>query len=167
MKFVALREGKPLSVEVDKEEAGYSVTIGDRHYNVDAIPTGPLAYSLLVDGRSFEIAFEKQQEDRYTAHFYDQTVEFGFIEARKYKAGEMTKKTIQAGPVKITAPMPGKIVRIPVEENAAVEEGTPLVVMEAMKMQNEFRAPRAGIVKKIQVKEGDTVSAQQVLVILE
>lgn len=166
MKFVALREGKPLSVEVAKEEAGYSVTIGDRHYHVDAMPTGPLAYSLLVDGRSFEIAFEKQ-EDRYTAHFYDQTVEFGLIEARKYKAGEMTKKTIQAGPVKITAPMPGKIVRIPVAENAAVEEGTPLVVMEAMKMQNEFRAPRAGTVKKIQVKEGDTVSAQQVLVILE
>ena len=166
MKFVGLLKDKPVHIEVLKKGEQYQVAIEDRKYTVDAIASGPMAFSLLVDGHSCEVALEKQ-EDRYTAHFYDHALEFGFFEARKFKAGELAKKSTTTGPVKITAPMPGKIVRVPVAENTAVQEGTPLVVMEAMKMQNEFRAPRAGNVKKIQVKEGDTVSAQQVLVILE
>lgn len=166
MKFVAVLKEKPIQVEILKKGGQYQVSIDDRKFAVDAIPSGPMAFSLLVDGHSCEVALEKH-EDRYTAHFYDHAPEFAFSEARKFKAGELAKKATSTGPVKIMAPMPGKIVRIPVAENTAVQEGTPLVVMEAMKMQNEFRAPRAGTVKKIQVKEGDTVAAQQVLVILE
>lgn len=166
MKFVAVLGQKTMMVEIVKNNGDYTVTIEDRRYKVDAIPSGPLALSLLVDGRSCEVALEKH-DDHCTAHFYDGAVEFDFYEARKFKAAELSKKSHSEGPVKVTAPMPGKIVRIPVKENSMVEEGTPLVVMEAMKMQNEFRSPRQGVVRKIHVKEGDTVSAQQVLVVIE
>lgn len=166
MKFVALLGEKPVQVELEKKDHHYEVSIDGRMYTVDAFLTGPLEFSMLVDGKSREVALEKK-ENHYTAHFYDHVMEFEFYEARKFKAGELAKKTVTSGPVKIMAPMPGKIVRIPVQENAAVAEGDPVIVMEAMKMQNEFRAPRSAIVRKIQVKEGDTVSAQQVLIILE
>jgi biotin carboxyl carrier protein len=63
--------------------------------------------------------------------------------------------------------MPGKIVRIAVTENSQVQEGDALLIMEAMKMQNELKAPRHGKVLQILVSEGAPVSSQQVLIVME
>jgi biotin carboxyl carrier protein len=67
----------------------------------------------------------------------------------------------------ILAPMPGKVVRVQTEAGASVEKGTGVVVVEAMKMQNEMKSPRAGVVVSINVKPGDTVNAGQVLAVIE
>ena len=63
--------------------------------------------------------------------------------------------------------MPGKIVRVQLEAGAEVEKGTGIVVVEAMKMQNEMKSPRAGVVVSINVKPGDTVNAGDVLAVVE
>jgi biotin carboxyl carrier protein len=63
--------------------------------------------------------------------------------------------------------MPGKVVRIMVEQGQAVESGQGLIVVEAMKMQNEIKSPKAGVVKSIPVKQGGSVSAGQVLLVVE
>jgi biotin carboxyl carrier protein len=63
--------------------------------------------------------------------------------------------------------MPGKVVRVQVEAGARVEKGVGVVVVEAMKMQNEMKAPRAGVVVSLKVKPGDTVNAGDVLAVLE
>jgi len=72
-----------------------------------------------------------------------------------------------AGPVEITATLPGLVVAIETSEGASVEEGAPLLTIEAMKMQNEIRAPRAGRVASVLVSAGETVAAGQVLLRLE
>ncbi|CAD5243539.1 acetyl-CoA carboxylase biotin carboxyl carrier protein subunit [Thermococcus camini] len=69
-----------------------------------------------------------------------------------------------AGEGVVTAPMPGKILRILVKEGEQVKTGQGLVVLEAMKMENEIPAPKDGVVKKILVKEGDTVDTGQALI---
>jgi biotin carboxyl carrier protein len=72
-----------------------------------------------------------------------------------------------AGPVKITAPMPGKVVRIVAPEGTEVEAGAGVVVIEAMKMQNELKSPKAGKVQKIAVAEGATVNPGDTLAVIE
>jgi len=67
----------------------------------------------------------------------------------------------------IVAPMPGKVVRVQVEAGATVEKGVGVIVVEAMKMQNEMKSPRAGVVVSVNVKPGDTVNAGDVLAVLE
>jgi biotin carboxyl carrier protein len=71
------------------------------------------------------------------------------------------------GPKKLTAPMPGKVVRILVAQGDEVEAGAGILVVEAMKMQNEVKSPKKGIIQKIQVKEGASVNAGDVLAIVE
>jgi biotin carboxyl carrier protein len=71
------------------------------------------------------------------------------------------------GVAQIVAPMPGKVVRVHVEAGTAVEKGAGVIVVEAMKMQNDMKAPRAGVVVSINVKPGDTVNAGDVLAVLE
>ena len=63
--------------------------------------------------------------------------------------------------------MPGKVVRLYIETGDAVEKGDGIVVVEAMKMQNEMKSPRAGVVVSINVKPGDTVNAGDVLAVVE
>ena len=63
--------------------------------------------------------------------------------------------------------MPGKVVRVHIETGASVEKGAGVVVVEAMKMQNEMKSPRAGVVISINVKPGDTVNAGDVLAVVE
>jgi biotin carboxyl carrier protein len=71
------------------------------------------------------------------------------------------------GPKKLTAPMPGKIVRVLVSQGAEVEAGAGVLVVEAMKMQNEIKSPKKGTIQKILVSEGAAVNAGDVLAIVE
>ena len=71
------------------------------------------------------------------------------------------------GPRKLTAPMPGKVVRLLVQEKEEIEQGQGLLVMEAMKMQNELKSPKKGVVQKILAAEGANVNAGDVLAIVE
>jgi biotin carboxyl carrier protein len=72
-----------------------------------------------------------------------------------------------ASPKKLIAPMPGKVIRVLLAEKAQVEAGQGIVVMEAMKMQNEIKSPRKGTIQKILVAEGANVNAGDVLAIVE
>jgi biotin carboxyl carrier protein len=80
---------------------------------------------------------------------------------------EVAAAAAHAGPVEITATLPGLVVAIETSEGASVGEGAPLLTIEAMKMQNEIRAPRAGRVASVLVSAGETVAAGQVLLRLE
>lgn len=166
MKFVGLIGKKETHIEILKENGQYHLTLNGKSFTVDAFRPGHQILSLLVDGKSFEVELEKAG-NVYSVHFYRDTINLEIYEARKFQAGGLVRKTVSDGPLKVVAPMPGKIIRVVVGENAHVNEGDPLLIMEAMKMQNELKAPKSGIVKNIHAKEGEPVSAQQVLIVLE
>jgi biotin carboxyl carrier protein len=83
------------------------------------------------------------------------------LRARKKKAGD------ESGPRKLVASMPGKVIRVLVSEKEEVEAGQGIVVVEAMKMQNEIKSPKKGIVRKLVAAEGANVNAGDVLAIVE
>ena len=117
----------------------------------------PGKYSLLIDGRSYPARVHAARGEGGVAGAYELSVA-----GRNYRV-EITNprrrrrssaETGQHGPQEILAPMPGKIVRLLVSENQEVRPHQGLLVMEAMKMQNELKAQRSGRVEKIHVSEG-------------
>ncbi|HLH19419.1 MAG TPA: biotin/lipoyl-containing protein [Bryobacteraceae bacterium] len=124
----------------------------------------PGVYSILMDGRSYEARVEERAGSLVVA------IEgYRFeIEVRDPRRFRRRSGTAGAGGVQtVSAPMPGKVVRVLAAVGDAVEAGQGLMVVEAMKMQNEMKAPRAGKVASIAVKEGAAVAAGEVLATIE
>ncbi len=118
----------------------------------DIIEVEPGVYSVLLNGASYEVRVSGT-EASIGGHRY--SVET--VDPRQWKR---TRTGVgAAGRAAITAPMPGRIVRVLVAEGDEVEAGQGIVVVEAMKMQNELKAPRAGRVTSLAVKAGDSVIA--------
>lgn len=124
----------------------------------------PGVYSVLLCGRSYEAQVATPPRGQPAGREAPYTVTVGtrhyLVQIRDPRRRRHTAWTAAAeGPQEILAPMPGKIVKLLVEENQEVSPGTGLLVIEAMKMQNELRAPRAGRVEKIHVLEGTGVES--------
>jgi biotin carboxyl carrier protein len=132
---------------------------------VDAVEAGRDILSIVIEGRAWEVKRERSNRDlqlmiageRYAAEVRDPRS----LRARK-AAGPGLK-----GPKKLVSPMPGKVVRVLVAPGAEVEAGSGVIVIEAMKMQNEIKSPKKGIVRKILTVEGATVNAGEALAIVE
>ena len=88
------------------------------------------------------------------------------VDPKRLRSGQNSDRH-HHGVAQILAPMPGKVVRVHIEAGAEVEKGAGIVVVEAMKMQNEMKSPRSGVVVSINVKPGDTVNAGDVLAVVE
>ena len=166
MKFVAIHKGKQMEVEIERKNGIYRLTCDGKSFNVDAVRTNQNNFSLLVGEKSYEVTVENQGAN-FSVYFYNGTIHLELHDARKFGASAITKKNAHGGAHEIVAPMPGKIIKVAVAKDGQVKEGDPLLIMEAMKMQNELKAPAAGTVKSVNVKEGEAVSSQQVLMVLE
>jgi biotin carboxyl carrier protein len=120
----------------------------------------PGVYSILVDGASHEVRVEAGQVTVGNRRF-----DFTIDDPRQWKRS--SDAVGDQGRAAILAPMPGKVVRILVAVGDEVEAGQGIIVVEAMKMQNEMKAPRAGRVAAVQAKENDSVVAGAVLVVID
>src|SRR5687768_4400064 len=156
MKFVAVIKGKQVVVEINKEKGLYCLTIDDKGFTVDAFRPTRQSLSMLIEGKSYEVGLERNG-NTFTIYFFNDTVELDLIDFRKFQAAtaDVQPAGDSSGLLKIQAPMPGKIVKVSVQEQTVVNEGDSLLVMEAMKMQNELKAPKAGVISRIQVVEGE------------
>lgn len=120
----------------------------------------PCVYSVLMDGRSYDARVEDAPDG--LAVFIDGyrfEVEVRDPRRLRRRSGSRGGEGVQT----VAAPMPGKVVRVLVQGGDAVEAGQGLLVVEAMKMQNEMKAARAGTVLTLSAKEGATVAAGEVL----
>lgn len=140
--------------------------IDGEEFEVDAVLTARDVMSVLVGNKAYEIKRERSQRGdlhmvlgsaRYAVEVRDPRS----LRTRRAAAGA------QAGPQKLLSPMSGKIVRIAVKEQDEVTAGQSIMVMEAMKMQNELKSPKDGRVARILTAEGSTVNAGDVLAVIE
>jgi biotin carboxyl carrier protein len=138
------------------------VTIDGRPLEVGLVSADEAFASLLVAGESHELGLERQPAG-VRVHFRGGSVLVELTEASRRVAAAARRPS---GPVRVTAPMPGRVVRVLVAPEASVEVGQGLVVVEAMKMENELRAPRAGRVEQVAVREGQAVEAGALLVVI-
>lgn len=121
----------------------------------------PGVYSVLLDGRSYRVRLEGAGEVEVgTRRFAVEVVDPRAAPAVGARAGQDARSTL-------TAPMPGKVVRVLARAGEAVEAGQGILVVEAMKMQNEIKSPKAGVVASLSVEEGAAVSSGQTLAVIE
>ena len=156
MKWVIRGSSKEHEVEVERSAVGFEVLIdGVRHPVEFARLDGAEASLRFVeDGRSYHVSYEHSANRHWRVGVVDR--EFPFEVLTPVEAIDLSTGGAARGASQITAPIPGKVVAVKVETGAVVEEGQPLVVLEAMKMENELIAEQNGTVAEIHVKPGDT-----------
>lgn len=164
MKFKAYLGKTEHDLEVRARDGGYDVDIDGASTFVDSSRLEASFYSLIVDGRSYEVSVEESDRDTYSVRHGGYLRSIRLIDPLSAAAGAGLGVS---GPSELKAFMPGRVVTILVSEGDAVEEGQPLLVLEAMKMENQVEAPRDGVVKSISVSAGDTVEAGAHLAIIE
>jgi biotin carboxyl carrier protein len=152
-----------VDVTVVRADGRYIVTVAGVERIVDARKLEGDFYSLVMDGQSFEVSVEPDGTSyRVRRGAAEQVVRLAAPAARvrrPHGAGD--------GPTRVVSVMPGKVVRLLVVEGQHVEDGQGLVVVEAMKMENEIGAPRAGRVTSVAVAPGRAVDAGETLVVIE
>ena len=124
----------------------------------------PGVFSVLLGPGSFTVYVVPNGEE-LEVWIGSQRHAVSFADARDRSARR--KKISAAGPMEIRAQMPGRVIKLLAELNANVQAGHGVIVVEAMKMQNEMKSPKDGIVSKILVSEGATVAAGETLVVIE
>jgi len=153
-------------VEVSGGNGRYRVTIADQVWEVDARLTAQGICSLLIDGASY-VADVKEEAGRLVVEVGGETYIVRAEEETRHIIRTRGGATIGERGQTIAAPMPGKVTHVAVRAGDTVEAGTSLLVIEAMKMENEFRANAPGIVKDVRVQAGQAVNAGDVLVVIE
>jgi biotin carboxyl carrier protein len=165
MVYEVIVGGKPHRLELEKAAAGWECRLDGQTVHIDALIPRRDVLSLLIDGRAYEIKREQTATD---LHMWVGSRRFA-VELHDPRSLRSRQKAVgdEKGPKKILAPMPGRVVRLLVAENAEVEVGQGIVVVEAMKMQNEIKSPKKGVVKKISTTPGAAVNPGDVLAIVE
>jgi biotin carboxyl carrier protein len=156
---------EPIVVDVKELPSGaLEVRIGGELVDVDVVPVGG-QLSVRVAGQVVDLTTEGQPPD--VGAIASGHRSYVRVESERLRAAEAAKKSGGGGAEKlIKSPMPGRIVKILVQPGDQVEAGKPLLVMEAMKMENEIKAKAAGTIGQIHVAAGDTVEGNAKLVTL-
>ena len=161
MKYFVSVGAREIEVEVDGEHV---VAAGQRVTAVlTTIPGSPVR-QLLMDGRSVALPIEPAGAGRWAVTLHGERRELDVVDARTRHIRSLTGEDRNAaGPANLVAPMPGLVVRIQVEAGDDVPAGAPVVVLEAMKMENQLKAAGPGRVAVVRVQPGQAVEKGQVL----
>ena len=166
MKYNVLLDGKTRVVDLERVGNSWKIALEGNALDASVAEVAPNTFSILLNGESFQIRVAPGLNGTLTLHtglaeYHAEVGDPRVWRGRKHGALEAE------GRQQIAAPMPGKVVRVLVSEGDAVEARQGLMVVEAMKMQNEIRSPKSGKVEKLLAKEGQAVNAGEVLAWVE
>jgi len=174
-RWVAGIDGRELVVDVEDAGGGWSMLIGPaeaRHHEEDVAsglsrtPQADVVSGFSRTRTSYEVAVEPGAGGQMVVHVNGAAVLLTIIDRRHRRRRQGADGGDAARPHAVVAPMPGRIVKVLVKPGETVQPRQGLVVVEAMKMENELRAPRGGTVAEVRVAEGASVEASAVLVVL-
>ncbi|HSG81842.1 MAG TPA: biotin/lipoyl-containing protein [Gemmatimonadota bacterium] len=166
MRYIVEIEGKSYEVEIGPD----GLTVDGKRVEADLQPNHDShLWHLVLDGRSHTLTA------RRSASRGEWEIELGGRRHRVLALDERSKAirelagstALDHGPVELKAPMPGLVIKVEVEPEAQVAKGQGVVVMEAMKMENELKATAAGRVREVRVAAGQAVDKGQVLLVIE
>jgi biotin carboxyl carrier protein len=154
-------DGKSFEVEVKETKDIIDVSVNSNKHRIDLSKKTLNGFrSLFVDGEPYEVYCEVKDEGHFLLWIGHNCYDI------KYGESFGSEETEEALSV-ICAPMPGLVAKVKVKENDKVSKGDPILILEAMKMQNELKSPKDGIIKEILINEGTKVSLGQKLIVLE
>jgi biotin carboxyl carrier protein len=165
MKFDVHISGKTRVVELVRDAGLWRISLDGQPVDADATEISPNIFSILIGGESHEIRVAPSPGGALilqTGH-HEFTAEV--VDPRAWR-GRRHGPVEAEGRQQILAPMPGKVIRLLVQPGDKVEAGQGLLVVEAMKMQNEIRSPKSGTVERLLAKEGQPVNAGDVLCVV-
>lgn len=164
MKYFATVGEREYEIEIDEEQ----MLVDGEPVNVNLERIGdPELYSMLFDGRSYEILIEPERFNyAVTVRGAQYHIQIEDERTRRMSAGRK-QDTLPEGEIPVRAPIPGLVVKVLVEEGEAVEENQAILILEAMKMENEIRSPRDCVIKKIEVSAGQRVEQNATMVIID
>ncbi len=166
MAYTVTFNGNEYKVSVKEIDASYEVKMNDKSFVVDYYQPSRSTLSVIINGRSYEVDLTEEEEildvliegEHFHVNIFDES-------AQRLKGGK--KGEAVTGKQVIKAPMPGKVVKILKKVGEEVKPGDGLVVVEAMKMENELKSKGVGVVKEIKVEEGTGVEGNAVLMEVE
>ncbi|WP_373048888.1 biotin/lipoyl-containing protein [Vulgatibacter sp.] len=168
MKYQATLSKQAHEIEVkEKGEGIYEVLLDGEKHLVDALQLDHGAVSLIVDHASYSVEFEDSADGLVNVLVRDQVFPVEVLDERRLRMRAAGGRFAVEGPQTVVAPMPGKVVKILCKVGDEVKEGQGLVVVEAMKMENELASPKDGVIKEIVAVENTSVESGAKLVVVE
>jgi biotin carboxyl carrier protein len=167
MQLISRVAGKTAPITVDRHHGRYVVEIGGVRHEVDTRTLGPWVLSLLVEGDSHEVAVVRQGDGHYSVDWRGRSFAVELVDPLTHLAESARGDAGRQGKKVVKAYMPGRVVEVRVQPGDRVEAGQPMIVLEAMKMQNEIQAERAGTVSRVFVTAGEAVEGGDPLVEVE
>lgn len=168
MKLKALIGDREEDLLLKLDAGQISASIGGRVYTLQVRDLEADGYLFFLGANVHECRVSERagSKDTFDVTLHGRSHEVTIVDPKRLRSGQNSDRH-HHGVAEILAPMPGKVVRVQTEAGASVEKGEGVIVVEAMKMQNEMKSPRAGVVVSIKVKPGDTVNAGDVLAVIE
>lgn len=159
-------DGRTSQVEIDPADTPgqWRIQVDGQPVETDAHLVRPGVLSVLIAGQSYRIVLEADPSDP-ALHVGAERIPYRIDDPRSLRSRR--RQATAEGPATLKASMPGRVVRVMVEKGDAVTAHQGVLVLEAMKMQNEVKSPKEGRVRELRVSPGDTVSAGDVLAIIE
>jgi biotin carboxyl carrier protein len=167
MKLTAEIVGQRHELSIRRDGQRLSAEIDGCRYEMQMREIDASRYLLLVDGRVYECRVDQGPREIFNVHVGSHAYAVALTDPKRLRGAQGAGAHVGEGSAQIVAPMPGKVVRVLVQEGAQVKAGDGLVVVEAMKMQNEMKSPKAGTVTALHAQIGATVNAGDVLVVVE
>ncbi|MGH9898935.1 MAG: biotin/lipoyl-containing protein [Pyrinomonadaceae bacterium] len=148
------------------------VSIDNRKYEIDLSLPEPNVYLMQVEGRVFEFSVRHLADNgiavyRRGGQCSNRDFHVVISDPRSLRSNKFVQQQEMQGAIQVRAPMPGKVVRLLINVGSEVSQGQSLIVVEAMKMQNEIKSPKKGHVIEVLVNEGSTVNSNELLIVIE
>lgn len=162
MKLIAEVNNEKINVEVNQKDETVVAEIDGRRYELEATQPEPNVWLFKLNGKIFEC----HVGENGIVNIGNHEISVKLIDPKRLR-GSGNSDSVAEGIAEIRTAMPGKIVKVLVEIGNQVSAGDGVIIVEAMKMQNEMKAPKDGIVKEIRFSAGETVNAGDILLVVE
>jgi len=164
MKLEVHIDGRKRNVEIIREAGHLRYRLDGQRFEADALKVAEGVFSILVGGQAYEVRVDPLPAG-LRVNVGGQEFAASVADPRQWRSRRGAELAAE-GRQQIAAPMPGKVVRLLVKPGEKVEAGQGLLVVEAMKMQNEIKSPKTGAVERILVAEGQAVNAGENLIVI-
>jgi biotin carboxyl carrier protein len=166
MKIRAELDGREYELDLHVEAGRAVVHVDERRYEIDFSSSEANDYLMLLGNEVFDSRVTAVSGNEMNVSLRNEIFSVSLQDPKKLRGSKISDKH-QHGAAEVITQMPGKIVKVSVDIGTVVQKGDAVAVVEAMKMQNELKAPRAGTVVKVNVAAGDTIKSGDVLAVIE
>jgi len=163
---ININDRKALVEVLSREGSKVRISIDGKKYDADVVMVEEGVYSIIIDNKSHNIELIRSDTKNYQVNTYSQSYDVEIVDAESKYLKSRRRDDGHEDAV-ISSPMPGKVVKILVKVGDEVKAGDTVIIVSAMKMESEYKVKKDRVIKEIKVKEGDTIQANQPLVVIE